>query len=261
MATPLTAAKFLAALKAEGIAVVEHDGWRTHTRTAKSRPWGPVHGVMLHHTGPGTEKGLIDLCRRGRADLPGPLVPGVITKSGTVHLVGYGRCNHAGSGDDDVLRAVIAESALPRPNEQTTDGNARFYGFEAINKGDGKDPWPDAQRDAMVRVSAALLRAHAWGGDGKTSVIAHKEWTNQKPDPRTSPGGADVSMAAIRALVAERLTHPAAWSPGGATHTVVPGETLSSIARDHGTAWLKLAQLNGLKTPYRIYPGNTIKLK
>ena len=29
------------------------------------------------------------------------------------------------------------------------DGKARFYGFECVNRGDGKDPWPAAQLDAM----------------------------------------------------------------------------------------------------------------
>ncbi len=52
----------------------------------------------------------------------------------------YGRANHAGPGDDDVLRAVIAEKALPRDNEANTDGNRHFYGFECENLGDGDDP-------------------------------------------------------------------------------------------------------------------------
>ncbi|HEX2656705.1 MAG TPA: N-acetylmuramoyl-L-alanine amidase [Polyangia bacterium] len=213
MATPLSADACLKALKAEGVRVVGRAGWRTHNRAGHGA-WGPVHGVVLHHTvTTGTERSVQQCWDGYQPSLPGPLCHGVIAKDGTVYLVGYGRTNHAGSGDDDVLQAVIDERALPAPNENNTDGNARFYGFECINLGDGKDPWPAAQREAMVRVSAALLRAHGWGKDGDTSVIGHKEWTNTKIDPRVSPGGADVSMPGIRRSVAERLKHAASWSP------------------------------------------------
>jgi hypothetical protein len=150
--------------------------------------------------------------------LPGPLCHGVIAKDGTVHLVGWGRANHAGLGDDDVLRAVIAEKPLPADNEANADGNARFYGFECENLGDGKDPWPAVQVEAAVRASAAILRAHRWGRDGNTSVIGHSEWQPGKVDPR----GPGVSMPDIRERVAERLKHPASWSPPSNTPPPAP---------------------------------------
>ncbi|WP_037649787.1 peptidoglycan recognition protein family protein [Streptomyces flavidovirens] len=208
MAAPLSADRLLSALRAEGVKVQEEGNWRTHNRNHKGA-WGPVHGVMIHHT---VSKGTADtvaLCRKGHSALPGPLCHGVIAKDGTVHLVGHGRTNHAGLGDDDVLRAVIAETALPPDNEANTDGNQHFYGFECENLGDGKDPWPAVQVEAAVRASAALLRAHGWGKGGDTSVIGHSEWQPGKIDPR----GPGVGMADIRRRVAERLKHPASWSP------------------------------------------------
>ncbi|WP_435285902.1 N-acetylmuramoyl-L-alanine amidase [Streptomyces bacillaris] len=208
MAEPLSAAAFLAALRAEGVKVVEVGNWRTHNRNSKGA-WGPVHGVMIHHTVTKGTASTVALCRSGHSTLPGPLCHGVIAKDGVVHLVGYGRTNHAGAGDGDVLRAVIAEKALPADNEANTDGNARFYGFECENLGDGKDPWPAAQREAIVRASAAVLRAHRWGKAGNTSVIGHAEWQPGKVDPRGISGGMD----GIRKDVAERLKHPASWSP------------------------------------------------
>ncbi|MER7485260.1 N-acetylmuramoyl-L-alanine amidase [Streptomyces sp. NPDC126497] len=196
MAAPLSAGALVRALRAEGVRVVEHDGWRTNNRNHKGA-WGPVHGVMIHHTVTSGTAATVRLCSEGHSSLPGPLCHGVIAKDGTVHLVGNGRANHAGSGDDEVLRAVIAESAgLPAPNENNTDGNARFYGFECVNLGDGKDPWPAAQLEAVEAVSAALCRAHRWSAH---SVIGHKEWTNTKIDPR------GFSMAALRDRVASRL--------------------------------------------------------
>lgn len=142
MAPPMSADRFLKALKDEGVTVVEVGSWRSHNRNSKGA-WGPVNGVMIHHTVTSGSARTVDICRNGYSGLPGPLCHGVITKDGRVHLVGYGRANHAGLGDDDVLAAVIAERAsYPPVNEANTDGNARFYGFECENLGDGKDPGP-----------------------------------------------------------------------------------------------------------------------
>ncbi|MGW4388195.1 peptidoglycan recognition protein family protein [Streptomyces sp. NPDC004685] len=259
MATPLTAAKFLAALRAEGVRVVETSDWRTRNRAGHGA-WGPVNGVMIHHTVTKGTANTVGICTKGYASLPGPLCHGVIAKDGQVHLVGYGRANHAGLGDDDVLRAVIDERALPAANEANTDGNARFYGFECENLGDGKDPWPAAQRDAIVRTAAALLRAHGWGKDGKTSVIGHKEWQPGKVDPKGLAG----DMGALRDDVAERLKHPASWSPGGtSTYTVAKGDTLWSIAASKlgdGGRWAEIAKLNALKNADDIAVGQSLKL-
>ena len=195
MAPPMSASAFLRALKAEGLTVVEVGDWRHHNRNHKG-PWGPVHGVMIHHTVTKGSARTVELCRKGHADLPGPLCHGVITKDGRVHLVGYGRANHAGLGDDDVLRAVIAERRLPPDNEANTDGNRHFYGFECENLGDGEDPWPTAQLEAVERAAAAVCRHHGWN---ERSVIGHKEWQPGKADPR------GFTMSSMRERIRDRL--------------------------------------------------------
>ncbi|MFJ1811874.1 MULTISPECIES: peptidoglycan-binding protein [unclassified Streptomyces] len=212
MANPLSADALVSALRAEGVTVVEHSGWRTNNRNHKGS-WGPVNGVIVHHTVTSGTSNSVNLCFDGHSALPGPLCHGVIAKDGTVHLVGNGRANHAGSGDGDVLRAVIAEKALPAPNENDTDGNVHFYGFECVNLGDGKDPWPDVQLEAMVRASAALCRAHGWSA---ASVIGHKEWTSTKIDPR------GIAMADFRARVTTRLGKQTTPTPGTGTGTGKP---------------------------------------
>ncbi|MGW0938883.1 N-acetylmuramoyl-L-alanine amidase [Streptomyces sp. NPDC002666] len=180
MATPLSADTFLDALRAEGLTVVQVGDWRTHNRNQKG-PWGPVNGVMIHHTVTKGTAATVRIVRDGYAGLPGPLCHGMIAKDGRVHLVGYGRANHAGLGDPDVLSAVIAERSLPTDNEATVDGNRHFYGFECENLGDGEDPWPEAQLLAIERVSAAICRAHGWTA---SSVIRHLDWQPGKVDPR-----------------------------------------------------------------------------
>ncbi|MCQ8830369.1 N-acetylmuramoyl-L-alanine amidase [Streptomyces malaysiensis] len=197
MATPLTAAAFLAALRAEGVRVQEHNNWRTHNRNSKG-PWGPVHGVMIHHTVTKGTSDTVKIVRDGYSALPGPLCHGMIAKDGVVHLVGYGRANHAGLGDPDVLAAVIAERRPPADNEATVDGNRAFYGFECENLGDGHDPWPDAQIDAIVRVITAICRKHGWGA---RSALRHLDWQPGKVDPR----GPGMDWDTVLAAVAKRL--------------------------------------------------------
>ncbi|MEE1757296.1 N-acetylmuramoyl-L-alanine amidase [Streptomyces sp. SP18CS02] len=195
MAPPMSASSFIDALRDEGLTVVEVGDWRTHNRNHKG-PWGPVHGVMIHHTATSGTERTVRLVRDGRESLPGPLCHGMIAKDGTVHLVGHGRANHAGAGDDEVLRAVIAEKGLPKDNESNTDGNRYFYGFECENLGDGEDPWPEAQLEAIERAAAAICRHHGWTS---RSVIGHLEWQPGKVDPR------GFSMTSMRARVEKRL--------------------------------------------------------
>lgn len=224
MAAPLSAAALVAALRAEGVRVVEVGSWRTHNRNHKG-PWGPVYGSLIHHTVTKGTANTVRIVRDGYSGLPGPLCHGMIAKDGKVYLVGWGRTNHAGGGDPRVLQQVISESYGSRPTAPTkgntdgTDGNAHFYGWECENLGDGRDPWPGAQYDAIVRSQAALIRAHRaegdkWGLDGK-AVIGHREWSKDKIDPR----GIDLSN--LRRDVAERLKHPASWNPGD-TATPIP---------------------------------------
>ena len=196
MATPLTADRLLQALRDEGLRVVEHRSCRTNNRNHKG-PFGPVHGVMIHHTVTAGTASSVELCYNGHSTLPGPLCHGVIAKDGTVYLVGNGRANHAGNGDDDVLRAVIDERDLPADNEANTDGNRHFYGFECVNLGDGKDPWPAVQLAAIEKAAAAICRAHGWS---QRSVIGHLEWQPGKIDPR------GFGMDWMRGLIKDRLT-------------------------------------------------------
>lgn len=214
MATPMSAAQFVAALIAEGVHVVERPGWTTHNRNHMGA-WGPVHGVMIHHTVSSGELSSVELCEDGYAELPGPLCQSVIGKSGYSYMVGNGRCNHAGKGDSNVFEAVKDERYGDVPpathvHDGMTggvDGNAHFYGAECVNLGDGKDLWPAKQVDAMVRWAAAICRFHGWTSK---SVIGHSEWSDWKNDPR---GPGMPSMTRFRELVQQRLDHEASWSP------------------------------------------------
>lgn len=192
----MNADQMTASLRRWGLVVDEHPGWRTNNRNAAG-PWGPVNGTMVHHTAGSDGQGIINLCYVGRSDLPGPLCHGVVHKDGSVTLVGNGRANHAGSGSSAVYTAIVNETALPKPGPDTVDGNTHFYGWECVNKGDGSDPWPEVQLDAIARVQAAVCEHHGWSAG---SVIGHKEWTTRKIDPR------GFSMDSMRGRVQEHMT-------------------------------------------------------
>ncbi|MEU9426230.1 N-acetylmuramoyl-L-alanine amidase [Streptomyces sp. NPDC048342] len=193
-----------------------------------------MSGVMIHHTA--GLNGMVGYCYNGSSDLPGPLCHGVIDKAGVVHLVGNGRANHAGGGDPKVLAAVVAEDYGDKPpathehegSAGAVDGNAHFYGFECVNLGDGHDPWPDVQLEAMVRAAAALCRAHGWSA---RSVIGHLEWSNWKSDPR------GFTMTGFRAAVAERLgATPAAADPAPSKPSVSLAHVVAAARKDPGAA-------------------------
>lgn len=212
MATPLSASRFVSALKAEGVRVREYRNWRSHSRNHKGA-WGPVNGVMIHHTVSSGTSGSVALCYNGHSSLPGPLCHSVGAKDGSVYMVGNGRANHAGLGDDDVLRDVIAERGLSGDNEANTDGNARFYGLEIVNLGNGRDVYPAAQYDAAVRWAAAICRAHDWSAK---SVIGHKEWQPGKIDPHGPvQGRGSFDMDEFRRDVQKRLDGKAGSSAPG----------------------------------------------
>ncbi len=206
MATPMTANQRLAAYRRWGVPVRERAGWETHDRTGPGRPWGPVHGVMIHHTGDDAPD-LADerVLWAGRSDLPGPLCHDGQRDDGVAVLMSAGRANHAGPGSSRVLDAMREDRRPPPPGPDDTDGNRHFYGRETMYS--GKNPPTGPAYRSSVLACAAICEFHGW--NPHTSVIGHREWTRRKPDPGS------LDMDAFRSDVAEalRLGPPAARPP------------------------------------------------
>ncbi|MGI5196925.1 peptidoglycan-binding protein [Streptomyces sp. CA-288835] len=200
MATPMTPAQIKAQLKKFGVSFKEYKDWSTHNRNHKGS-WGPVHGLMVHHTG-SDSKDQRQLLYAGTAALPGPLCQFGLSQDGTIHLVGWGRANHAGAGDDDVLHAVKNELKLPVDNESNTDGNRHFYGVEIWYS--GSHEMTDAQYATLRKLAAAICDFHNWN---EKSVIGHGEWGSPgKWDPGYKPGkmmDMDEVRADIKATIAK----------------------------------------------------------
>lgn len=256
MATPMTAAQFTKQLDTWDIPYrpIRKD-WATHNRAGHG-PWGPsVNGIVLHHTGSDEQTNMPSILWHGYEGLPGPLCHGGITKAGVVLLSGWGRCNHAGSGDIEVLNHVISEDYTGQltPKANTVDGNARFYGFEIMYS--GEHVMSTAQLETSTRLSAAICAWHKWT---EKSVIGHGEWQRGKWDPGIRDGQM-MYMPDVRNLVRYEINRGANPLPG--FHTVVKGETLSSIAsRELGDTkrWLEIVKLN--PDIVTITPGQVLKL-
>jgi hypothetical protein len=215
----MTADRLLAILKAEGVKVAEYPGWRTRERDDETgRPFGPVHMVLNHHTA--GRDSLAVVAKNGVPGLPAPLAHIHLAKSGLATLCSAGRANHAGLMAVNAYNSFLAESPThpaPAKSSGTIDGNDVAYGIETENLGDGKDPYTRAQYDAWVRLDAAICREYGWSAE---SCGCHKETSIEgKVDPLGpvegygTRGKFEYTGKQFRADVAERLKHPATWSP------------------------------------------------
>jgi hypothetical protein len=156
---------------------------------------------MWHHTGSnGSVSDQLNLLIKGYSALPGPLCNFGIDPNGVCHLIGWGRANHAGLGDDDVLRALIAEDdKFPVDNEANTDGNSRLYGAEFMYS--GSRHMSDAQYKTGILLSCAIMDFHEWN---ENSIIAHGQWQPGKWDPGYRSGDM-MNMEAVQADIAARF--------------------------------------------------------
>lgn len=197
MATPWTFAQRIAAYKAAGIKkIVIVKGAETRNRDgATGKAFGPVHGVLIHHTAGRDSKSTVT---NGTASLPGPLCHDLLAKDGTLYVIGHGRTNHAGSCTPAVRDAIVDEKkpvASMRNGTESVDANDFLFGLEIENLGDGKDPYPTAQYDVAVKWAYAHLKHYGWS---ENSAWGHKELTTRKIDPT-------FDMNEFRGLVGELL--------------------------------------------------------
>lgn len=238
----------------------DRDGerWYNHNRNSKGK-WDALFGILNHHTGAKDDKAGADVLWDGYASLPGPLCHGGIKENGVVLLNGWGRTNHAGLGDDDVLQHIIHEDydGVLKPNEANTDGNRHFYGFEWMYDGlsDPMTKYPKMYNTA-VRLNAAICTYHDWT---EKSASTHGEWQPGKWDPGYSKGKLfnvvrfrDHIEQAIKEGPNQKPKPPSV--PRKKEIVIQPGDTLSAIAKKYSTTVIDLVNNN----PGIIQPGERL---
>ncbi|GAA5081487.1 N-acetylmuramoyl-L-alanine amidase [Nocardia iowensis] len=157
-------------LRAEGLRVIEHEGWRGRGHD----DFRDIRGVICHHTAGGGSQDW-RIVQFGRPDLKGPLAQLVLERDGTFRVIAVGVCWHAGRGSWD--------------GWPTDNANYHTIGIEAVSRGDGSD-WTPEQLDAYKRGCAAILRRI---GRDASDCAAHREYSSEgKIDP------AGIDMGAFR---------------------------------------------------------------
>lgn len=258
MARPMTHTQFTDLMAEWGIKTVDNSRggvkWYNHNRNSKGK-WDAVFGIGNHHTGGEENKAGRDVLWNGYAGLPGPLCH-VGIMSGAVLLNGWGRTNHFGLGDDDVLQHVIHEDykGILKPNEANTDGNRHFYGLEYMYP--GNERMPDSMYKTGVRVNAAICTFHKWGSP---SSIGHGEWQPGKWDPGYAQGKM-IPMDTFRNHVEQAIKEGPKPKPPTSTRptsiVIVKGQTLSGIAQKYGLTLEKLINAN----PGLLQPGSKLTI-
>lgn len=267
MAAPMTDKQFIDLLKKWQIPYSAYRReWATHNRNHKGE-WGGVNGVMLHHTGSDNQTSMPGQLWNGYPDLPGPLCHGGIDVNGRVILTGWGRCNHAGSGDPDVLAKVISENytGILQPKYSNSsvnavDGNRHFYGFEIMYS--GSHAMSPKQIETSTRLSAAICSFHEWS---HKSVIGHGEWQKGKWDPGVVPGKM-TDMNAVRNVIKMRIAAGPPKPPIPSTtkpYTIKKGDTPFTIAEEmlgDEKRWPEIVKLNQKLYLLALLPGTGIKI-
>lgn len=181
------------AFRAEGLTVVEVEGWRARGY-AYAHP--PVVS-LFHHTGSARTSGPAGGLRvvvYGRPGLDGPIANWLTARNGIVYVIASGIANNAGHGN---------ARAAGLPN---VTGNGNTFGDEMDNDG-LHEPYPAVQYTAAIKSHAAVHRRLGWPA---SRGIGHKEWsTTGKTDPL-------LNMVTVRrdlATAIARGTIPT--SPGG----------------------------------------------
>lgn len=195
-------------LRKAGCAVVEEPGWKTAGRGEM----GPVKGVILHHTaGPKTGNApSLGIVQHGRPDLPGPLSQLFLARDGTFHVIGAGRCNHAGKGS---WKGLVT-------------GNTNCIGIEAENMGTSADPWPEVQYAAYVKGVAAILQHCGLTSDW---AIGHKEYALPKGRKIDPSFDMDDFRDAVSDAMSSKLVTKAPVSDNGAKAMLQFGDHGESV--------------------------------
>ena len=107
-----------------------------------------------------------------------------------------------------------------------------------------------ATREQQIAIAERTLQgqgAGAWPVCGRRAGLANHDVDLREvaaPDTADAPAARAATTSAARS-----------------SYTVRPGDTLSRIARAHGDGdWMRLARLNDLANPHRIFVGQVIRL-
>jgi hypothetical protein len=204
-------------LRAAGLTVVEHPGWKTR---AVAGPWAPTFGVVHATAAPTSQSDAtqIRLVRDGHSTLDGPISNACIDHDGRWHVLSAGRCNSTLDGTGGPFKGR---------------GNSQALSVEACND-NRTEPWPPAQYDAYARGWAAWCRRLGWPA---SNLVGHKEHCpGRKSDPtfdmnrfradvtRYISGGSPAPEGDDMLRIVQQLGTQNFWVSNGVWRTVLPAK-------------------------------------
>lgn len=173
-------------LRAEGLSVVEMDGWLNRGQG----DFGEIWGVIAHHTG-SDNASPESIAFHPELGLASQIH---LARNGVVTMCGVGLANHAGKGS-------WAGIPLDSANQMTIGIEAACLPREGAPH---REHWPDVQYDAYVKTVAAILRRLGHRSD---HCIAHREWARFGPagwrQGKWDPGAIDMNI--FRADIQRRI--------------------------------------------------------
>lgn len=158
-------------------------GWNADTHIA----------TMAHHIVSRRSQGLtpfLNLCKKGRADLPGPLCNVYGGFDRVARIICMGWANHSGKGGP----VTVEKGVIPQNN-----GRAYFLGTE-FEGGLDPDDWRDEDHEFQARVLAAQLD---WLGVTEKSHHEHKTWAPGRKSDRLG-----YTLSTARSRIATVLSQP-----------------------------------------------------
>ena len=167
-------------------------------------------------------------------------------------------CN-AFYGDGSTWDAYVGKSTStvkPKPSSKTTDQLAEeVIAGQWGNGADRKQRLTAAgyNYDAVQNAVNAKL-AKKSNDEIAQEVIAGKWGNGEDRKNRLTQAGYDYNS--IQNIVNQKL-----GASQAVYYTVRSGDTLSGIASKYGTTYQKLAQMNGISNPNKIYAGQRIRVK
>ncbi len=113
--------------------------------------------------------------------------------------------------------------------------------------------------DSLVRIARKL--EISWKDLAAANLLVYPYFIHPGQELRLPDAAlpAATPQQVTPAATAQPVPNATATNPD--TYVVGRGEFLTGIAEAFGLDWLELARLNGLQPPYRLYPGQVLKLR
>ncbi len=163
------------------------------------------------------------------------------------------------TADLEKVKAEVGTAADPASRTrlekaQKAQADAHAKANELAAKVNPQAPAPEPQAPAAPAVDQAQA-------DRDAEAIRNIEAMKAKAEAEKAAEAERVAAeqaAAAPAAPAEPLAAPA--EPELRTYTVVKGDNLTKIGRKFGVSWKSIAELNGIKNPDLIHPGDVFKI-